>query len=178
MVLTEVGWCKLDINAILYNWGINVPKNQWFAEYLCENEKKKTVVIDRFPFLTDSKSIDKYNQFEIIYQQVFYKKANKKDFLKIELKYREFINKLWLYNKTFLEVGFPEKSYAEFNQVVDDEYKKFLPLVENNKLGGELIEITNKSELEFWLQLAMRDLAYVSFYLQDYEIIIVPYGCF
>ncbi len=170
----------MDINEILKGWGIKVPKDKWFAEYFCENEieRKKTFVIDKFPFVTGPKEIDKYNQFEIIYQQVFHKKADKKDFLKIELKYREVMNKLWLYNKTFLEVSLPEKLYAKYDQIVDEEYKKYLPLLKDKNLGNELIEITQKGELEFWLQLAVRDSAYVSFYLQEYEIIIVPYNCF
>lgn len=170
----------MNIIQVLNSWDIEVPGEDWFFEYLCDNRKENIFYIDRFPMTVGVNNAYKYDQMDIFYQEVFLGEASKNDFTSIETKYVNAIDKLWVYNKTFVEFSIPTRlCYGKPIEVIDEIYRKYLPSIENVERKDKLLEIKQKSELEFWTQLGTRDIADVIFYLEDYKAIIYPsWSCF
>lgn len=164
----------MDIIEILNDWDISIPSEGWFMEYLCNNKKENIYYIDKFPLKVESKNTYKFDQMDIFYQEVFLGEASKDDFLNIELKYRNIMNKLWLYNKTFVEFSISEKCFAKPDEIIDKKYIEYLPLLNKSSYIEGLSEIIQKNELEFWVQIGIRNIGNTIFYLQNYQTIIVP----
>lgn len=168
----------MDIIQILNDWGILIPNEEWFMEYLCNNKKENIYYIDKFPLKVGNQNADKFDQMDIFYQEVFLGEASKDDFLNIELKYRNIMNKLWIYNNTFIEFIISEKCFAKPSEIIDNKYIKYLPLLNNTSYIEGLSEITQKDEMEFWVQLGIRDIGNMIFYLKNYQAIIMPSGSY
>jgi len=164
----------MDIIKLLGSWNINIPNNMGYLEYLCDNQSKNIYYIDKFPIKVSSENAYKFDQMDIFYQEVILCKALKRNFIKIETKYTNVMNKLWLYNKIFVQFMLPDKYFRKPETVINKEYKKFLPLLKDNSKYGKMVEIEQKKILEFWTQLSTRDVIGTVFYLEDYKAIIVP----
>lgn len=162
-----------NMQQIFSNDSMNIADK---IEYLSSSKNGSTYYIDRFPLTSDN--FDKFDQLNILYQEVINGKAEKNIFLDIELKYRNVMNKLWLYNDMFVTFSGFSKEYAPLSKIVDKEYQKYLDIFENKNCKEKVFEITDKCELEFWVQLALRDATDAIFYLKNYQAIIVPnYDC-
>ena len=166
----------INISKLFSGDSIDTSNREEFLKYLYDNKNDSIYHIDRFPTLVEN--IEKFDQINIFYQEVLENKVTKKDFLDIELKYRNFMNKLWLYNKVFVNFSASSESYAPLSKIVDKEYAKYLDIFKSKISKEKTFEITEKNELEFWVQIAFRDVADVTFYLKDYQAIIMPnYDC-
>ena len=148
--------------------------------HLYESKEKNIFYIDKLPIPVGEDGDAKIDQIDIDYQQVIDGKALKDDFIKVESKYRNVINKLWIYNKTFVEFVLPGLYFEKPDIVIDNNYKEYLSELDGHTTKeGRLFEVNKKKKLEFWLQLGMRDAISVAFYLEDYKAIIVPsWSCF
>ncbi len=162
------------MNDILNKWGINIPHNEWFMEYLIEAFPEKTYFIDELPI-----SIGEENGYKIdcIFRMRKHRsRADKKCFEIVENKYINLLTKLWMYNKVFV---YAEKYSNEDLRRIPfkhrGKYKKFQQMLERN----DMLEIKCKEQLYYFVQLGTQGIAQASFYFEDYEMIIVPsWSCF
>ena len=173
----------MNVYEIFNNWGINMPNIEHLADacmtYLYEKKEKNLYYIDKLPFTVGRENANKLYQMELLYEQVIQGNISKNDFLKLEKKYKDVINKLWLYNKTFIEFVIPDVYVEKPDAAVEKKYKPFLSLLDDIEKQGKLFEVNQKEELEFWVQLGIRGATCVAFYLEDYKAIIVPsWSCF
>lgn len=173
----------MDIYEVLNDWGINMPNAEHLPyeciAYLCNNNSENIYYIDKFPLPVEEENYEKLDQMDICYQQIVQGEVSKDDFLQIETKYRNTMNKLWLYNKTFTEFVLPDLYFEKPSVVIDKEYKNFLSLLDDNNKKSQLFEVKQKEELEFWVQIGVRDVVGTAFYLENYKSIIVPsWSCF
>jgi len=173
----------MNIYKILKNWCLFIPELECSPydciSYLRDNEKKSLYYIDKLPLSVGIENAYKLDDVDILYEQVIRGKASKHDFVQTEIKYINTISKLWIYNKTFVEFVLPDLYIEKPNFIVDNKYKKYLTILDDSRKTSNLLEIKKKDELEFWLQLGIRDAISVAFYLEDYKAIIVPsWSCF
>ena len=163
---------NINIEQIFGNDKAEFADKEEFLKYLYNNKSDNIYHIDRFPMLI--KNTDKFDQMNMLYQEVLGSKNAKKVFLDIEVKYRNFMNKLWIYNDVLVDFLKPSGLYAPLSKIVEKKYKKYLNILENKNHNGKMFKFTEKNELEFWVQVAMRDAIDVTFYLKNYQIIIIP----
>jgi hypothetical protein len=160
---------------ILKNFGINIPEDAYFLEYLKDNKPKNFFYIDQCPF----KVGEKHSQIDMFYQEVLDGEVSKRSFLELELKYRNIMTKLWLYNDLFVESNIKDIRITNKHKKIDKQYVKYLqPLIHKFERSDNIC-VDEKIELELLVQLGIRDIAYTAFYFSDYKLIIVPsWSCF
>ena len=163
------------ISNILNKWGINITEDVYFAEFLKDHYPHNFFYIDQCPFKVGKK----HAQIDVFYQLVLDRQISKSEFLNIEMKYRNVITKLWLYNNVYVESNLKDLQLRNKRKKIDKPFVKQLPLLTNHFDHNEFIEVTEKSDLELLIQLGIRDIAYVMFYFADYDLIIIPsWSCF
>lgn len=160
----------MNIHTILKNWNIEITDEKSYIEELCD--KNKAYFIDRFPY--PIKNCDKANQLLFSYKDVLEGKYSKSEFLNTEKKYRNIFNKFWAYNKTFVEYtpNHCPSQICEFISSLDPEYKKFSCVLEDKNYIDNMVEIKNREELEFWVQIVLRNDIDVTFYFEDYDLLV------
>lgn len=163
---------SVNIEQLFNHEPVELPDKEDFLKYLYDNKNDSIYHIDRFPMLIENAK--KFDQINVFYQEVLENEIEKRGFLDIELKYRNFMNKLWLYNDVFVNFSKPSGFYAPLPKIVDKEYQEYLSIFENKNYESNMFEISNKREMEFWVQIAIRDVADVTFYLKNYQAIIMP----
>ena len=162
----------------LKSWGIHVPDEYDSAlEYLMQNYPDNMFYIDSCPYTVSSN--EKYGQFEVFYQQVLQGKLSKKSFLELEIKYLNVIIELWLYNKINVEFNSDWLWIRNKRRIVDKKYRKQLKDLIHKVKTTNIIEVTDRLELELIVQLGIRDVVSTTFYIENYEILIDPsWSCF
>jgi len=169
----------MSIKNLLENWGISVPNDTELAEYLCENEMSKIFYIDKLPLTVSKENYKKFDQVDIFFQEVLERKISKDEFLLIETKYRNFMTKLWLYNKLYVELDVETVNKNIISDVVDSQYEKYLSSLSDGNQELYPMEILEKEILEFWVQIGVRDAAFPIFFFEDYQLLLIPtWSCF
>ena len=162
----------MDIYDILNSWNIRINNDENYMN--CLLNTSKTFFTDRFPYPINN--CDKANQLLFSYMDVVENKCPRSDFLNVEMRYRNIFNKLWAYNKTFAEYipSQSHSSHSDISKLLDPEYKKFMYLLENSNNADTMVEINNKYELEFLVQVVLRNDVDITFYFEDYEVLVFP----
>jgi len=169
----------MNIKNILKNWDLSVPDNMGISEYLLENKKSNCFFIDKFPFAVSRENGNKFDQVDIYFQEVLEGKAVKDDFLQIESKYRNVMIKLWLYNKLYVELDMETVNKNIVNNVIEPQYQNLFASISDNIQEIKIIEILEKEQVEFWVQMGIRDVAFPIFYFEDYQLLLAPsWSCY
>ncbi|HVI42229.1 MAG TPA: hypothetical protein VM577_16370 [Anaerovoracaceae bacterium] len=144
----------MNIKGILKTWGINITDdNIGIAEYLYESRKQNCFYIDKLPLTVAKDNANKFDQVDIFYQEVLDGKANKEDFLLTEMRYRNVLTKLWLYNGLFVEICFQPMTQKKANRILDSKYKKYYKMFYTTQTDTSMIEVIEKEKLAFIVQL-------------------------
>lgn len=161
-----------DFN-VLESWGINIPDEyDCPLEYINQKFPKNVFSIDSCPYTVLSN--EKYEQFEVYYQQVLKGKLNKKSFIEYENKFLNVIIKLWLYNITRVEF-YSDWHLIRKHRRIDKKYRKKIKVLKNKLRTSNIFEVTDRLELELIVQLSIRDDTIgTAFYFEDYKILIIP----
>lgn len=169
----------ISVNGILQQWKIDVPEGVYLFEHLLDQRQSDCSFIDRLPFAVSRENSRKFDQIDISFQDVFEGSAAKDDFLQIEKKYRGFMIKLWLYSRLYVELDTETLMKGNINDLIDPPYQRYLTSVSNSNPKTKFVEILEKEELEFWVQLAVRDAAFPVFYFEGYSLLLTPsWSCF
>lgn len=170
----------MNVTESLKAWGLNIPDNIWYPEYLLNNKKSNFFYIDKLPLLVPETSSQKFDQQDIFFQKVMEGKIPKKIFLSLEIKYRNILTKLWLYNKVFVESNLFGELNIDVNlKKIDKRYLQTAKELQKKFSESCFWEITQKHDLELLIQLGARDIADTAFYFSEYEIVIIPsWSCF
>ncbi len=164
-----------SILSILKGWGIDIPQDVDYLEYLKESNPQSFYFIDQCPFSVG----EKHSQIEMLFQEVLEGKISKSSFLSLETKYRNILTKLWLYNDLFVESNILDIKIKNKTKCIDKQYIKILPKLYDMFEKSNFVNILERDHLELLVQLGVRDIIYTAFYFKDYELIIVPsWSCF
>ena len=157
---------------ILKKLGIDIPEeyDSWI-KYLVKNYPDQVFEIDNIPFPILIENNDKYAQVELIFQEAEKNKQLMKKFVLTEDRYINVFTKLWLYNKLYVGAHIcTDEDYEMINKNYHKDYKKLQSKI---KQSG-LVEVVDKLELDYLVRLGTRDIAEVSFYCAEYELLITP----
>lgn len=169
----------MTINNILEKWNINIPEDMYFIDYLIENKKTNCFFIDKLPLTVSRENGNKFDQIDIFYQEVLDGKASKEDFLKIEIKYRNAIIKFWMYNRLYVILDVETVNKKIIKDILEPQYQKYLSLISDTNSETIVKEVLEKEELEFWIQIGIRDAAFPVFYFEDYKLLLTPsWSCY
>ena len=169
----------MQIKSILNDWGVIVPDDAYIAELLLESRPKQCYYMDALPLTVDRKNAEKFYQVEMFFQRVLEGEVLKEDFLLLEMKYRKVMIKLWLYNELIIEYTFPEREIKNIPQIIDKPYLKRFKELHSQYVDTSSIIIKEKMDLELFIQSAMRDVLCTTYFLKEYELIIIPsWSCF
>lgn len=159
-----------NILFILEKWGINIPENEDYIEYLRDANPDRFFYIDQCPL----KVGEKHAQVDIFFQEVLDGTISKEQFLYLELKYRNILTKLWLYNKLFVVSNICKIKTSKKNQIIDKQFKKLYPKLFTKFAKSDFVNVESKDELELLVQLGTRDAIFTAFYFEEYELLIIP----
>jgi len=153
---------------ILKKWNIDAPEDCGSGmRYLSDNNPDKVFALDELPLTVSGENNDKYAQFELIFQVAKRNKQLLKKFVLKEDKYINVFTKLWLYNK------FYASAYLCDYLRGDSKYRKYYKDLQLRVGESGLLEVTDKIELDYLVRINTREIANVSFYCEEYELIIV-----
>lgn len=160
----------------LKRWGRTIPKETYSFEYLLKNRGDHCFYIDRLPLTVKRENAYKFDQIDLLYQEVIAGKTPKKEFEQIEKKYTGFATKCWLYNKTFA-------SY-DVNGIDFKKCKKALTLSNYSRLVKRISntgydEIVDKKDLDLWIQMGVRDLSNAVIVFDEFRLMITAcWSCY
>lgn len=80
-----------SILSILGKWGINIPEDKDYVEFLRNYNQNNFFYIDQCPFAAG----DKHSQVDMFFQEVLDGTLSKHKFMSLELKYRNIVTKIW-----------------------------------------------------------------------------------
>lgn len=169
----------MTIKNLLKQWQITIPEDTYLFEYLLVNKKSNCFFIDKLPLAISKENSNKFDQIDVFFQEVLDGKVVKDDFLKIETKYRNVMTKLWLYNKLYVEFDMETVNKEKVNDVVEPQYQNLFASITDNIQEIKIIEILEKEQVEFWVQMGIRDVAFPVFYFKDYQLLLAPsWSCY
>ena len=159
-----------NILTILEKWGIKVPQENYYIEYLSDCYPDKIMYIDQCPFSVG----DKHSQVDIFFQEVLDGTLEKGKFMHLEVKYRNILTKLWLYNNVFAESNIANVNIKNRLKVIDKQYLNLYPKLFSKFTKSSFVNIVDKVDLELLIQLGARDIINAAFYFEEYELLIIP----
>lgn len=169
----------MTIKSLLHQWNVSIPEDIYLFDYFLENKRSNCFFIDKLPLTVSKENGNKFDQIDIFYQEVLEGKADKADFLQIEIKYRNVMTKLWLYSELYVELDVETVNKSIINDVVEPKYQKILTSLFEKSQELKTIEILEKDELEFWVQIGIRDVAFPIFHFMDYQLLLTPsWSCY
>ena len=165
-----------DLLSVLEKWGINVPEEaDYYVEFLRDSHPSKFYYIDQCPFSVG----EKHSEVDMFFQEVLEGSLPKEKFMALELKYRNILTKIWLYNNVYVESNICDKRIKNKSKKIDKEYRHLYSKLVDKFSKDNFVKITDKSELELLVQLGNRDVNYTAYYFQEYELLIIPsWSCF
>ncbi len=157
----------------MQNWGIVIPEEVNYAEYLQKHNPDQFYYIDICPYATDSK----YSQFELQFQDIS-DGIDRKRFYSYEMKFVDVLSVLWLYNDVFVSSDIGEKKKS-ISKKINRTYKENFQQLYSTLQWTTITPIKNLKDLELLVQLGSRQLAETEFYFKQYELLVVPsWSCF
>lgn len=169
----------MTINSLLQQWQITIPEDTYLFEHLLANKKSNCFFIDKLPLTVSKENSNKFDQIDVFFQEVLDGKVAKDDFLQIETKYRNVMIKLWLYNKLYVELDMETVNKNIVNNVIEPQYQNLFASISDNIQEIKIIEILEKEQVEFWVQMGIRDVAFPIFYFEDYQLLLAPsWSCY
>lgn len=169
----------MTINSLLQQWQITIPEDTYLFEHLLANKKSNCFFIDKLPLTVSKENSNKFDQIDVFFQEVLDGKVAKDDFLQIETKYRNVMIKLWLYNKLYVELDMETVNKNIVNNVIEPQYQNLFASISDNIQEINIIEILEKEQVEFWVQMGIRDVAFPIFYFEDYQLLLAPsWSCY
>ena len=168
----------MTINSILQQWNVNIPDDIYLFDYLLDNKRSDCFFVDKLPLTVSKKNSSKFDQIDIFFQEVLEGNASRDDFLQIENKYRNFMTKLWLYNKLFVVLDMETVNERKIKDILEPQYQKYFTSISTNS-ETKMIEVLELSQLKFWVQMGIRDVAFPIFYFEDYKLLLTPsWSCY
>lgn len=158
------------ILSVLKNWGIEVPEEGHYTEYLQTRNPEKFFYIDQCPFVVG----EKHSQIEIIFDDAVNDKKLMENYLKLESKYSNILTKLWLYNDVFIETDILNSKAIIDKRIEDEQLNEKIQTLIRKINKSDFFEIIKKDELNLLLQAAVRTYVYTVFHFKEYELLIVP----
>lgn len=166
------------INNILASWNLDFKSDEYIFDYLIKKCKQKCFYIDKFPLSIPDYYRYKYDQVNVFYQEIVDKNKDKEQFANIENRYKYVIHKLWMYNDIYIEYDPSCLISAKARDYIDLEYNEYLTLLEN-KMDCQEHKIINIKELDFWIQVGIRNVAFPIMYFNKWEFILSPcWSCY
>lgn len=161
--------------SIFSKWGIDIPEDTDYIEYLQNHYPHNVYFIDQTPFSSDEKHL----QIELLFQEVLEGKVQKSKFEIYENKFTNILSILWLYNDVL-------SSSNIYNVKIKGKHKKIEKILlrnysqlKKNFKTSSILKINNLKDLELLVQLGLRNLVFTEFYFSGYEVLVVPsWSCF
>ena len=155
-------------NSILQRWGLNITLDGYVPELLLDKFPGNCFYIDSLPILVGVENVKKFEQTEKIM------------FKSMQLKMRNIITKLWLYNDVYLnsELLLKEETIMCNNKINKELQGKIAKLFINNG-KSDIWEINQQSQINLILELGYKDVIDVALYFEQYQVLIVAsWSCF
>lgn len=136
---------------------------------------KDTITLDIFPNIIDDNK--KYQSVEVFYQRVLDNSMNKQDFMNIENCFIKFINILWLYSDTYINVISSEIKSNYYYKKNRKSLRKYIDFIAKCSKSDDYFHVDDIDILNSLITLATRDISPIIFYFKNSKTLLLLNGC-